>query len=472
MPEHDHLLPQWAPRVQPALVRRLYESDAQGIYDEALIDEVGYALYSRCLSFIEANEAVHGRAVCPQCRKIVTHPVEKSYILACSCGWSLPWADYFATIQRRQLSGAEPVLQLFQEFVMRFPQARKPPEKVLLIDRLLHGFHWSLRYGAGRPVAVNLLEGSLADAVRFLDTLSYGVAGTPGLRQTQAEWLEQSRTIRRWGLNDRRTPMIAHANALLERILRHEDDYWTTVARREARDGWSIYHNPDLATRYDPNHAGVFRAPEGSAGAVVAPVIAYFTARDLDPVAYVDTLATPSDLEWSLIGAGFRNLSTAEGFGAADLLVYVGPDRAPPSDHAVEVVTDAAGRAAWAGIMDEAIEDPDQRTLFQRLHLAEIADARVTAYLARVDTMAVARCLRFSQHGLARIEVVRTLAAYRGRGLATAVIRRAVTHALERGDLPYLYAEQGGDAQRLYERLGFRTIAKDVMRTYVLARAT
>jgi len=32
----------WAPRVKPQTLRRLYQTDARGILDEELIDEVGY----------------------------------------------------------------------------------------------------------------------------------------------------------------------------------------------------------------------------------------------------------------------------------------------------------------------------------------------------------------------------------------------------------------------------------------------
>ena len=53
-------LPTWAPRVPKALIRRFYETDAKGIYDEELIDEVGYALLARCQSFITANLARAG----------------------------------------------------------------------------------------------------------------------------------------------------------------------------------------------------------------------------------------------------------------------------------------------------------------------------------------------------------------------------------------------------------------------------
>ena len=35
-------IPTWAPRVPQGTIRQLYELDAQGIYDEYLLAEVGY----------------------------------------------------------------------------------------------------------------------------------------------------------------------------------------------------------------------------------------------------------------------------------------------------------------------------------------------------------------------------------------------------------------------------------------------
>jgi hypothetical protein len=188
-------LPKWAPRVAQRKIRQLYETDAQGIYDPDLILEVGYGLLARCESFITANRAREGELPCPECGQTV----RREETLHCPCGWTLPWADYFKTIQHKQLSGAEPVLVQFREFVAAFPAARTPQEKMFLIDRLIHGFHWYLKTGGPtRPVAVNLIEGRLNDVVAFLDRLTYGPKSTPGTRETYAEWDKNIDANRDW----------------------------------------------------------------------------------------------------------------------------------------------------------------------------------------------------------------------------------------------------------------------------------
>ena len=170
-------------------IRRLYEADAKGIYDEELINEVGYGLLARCLSFIDAVDAVRGKARCPRCSSVVIHAGRKEEVLRCKCGWELTWGDYFKTIQHKQLSGAETVLEQFRSFVEAFPAARTPQEKTILIDRLIHGFHWYHKPNAPtRPVAINLIEGRLSDVVAFLENLSYGDKSTVGVAENYVQW--------------------------------------------------------------------------------------------------------------------------------------------------------------------------------------------------------------------------------------------------------------------------------------------
>ena len=202
----QHPLPTWVPRVPRRKIQRLYESDAMGIHDDELIDDVGYSLLSRCEAFITANEARAGRAPCPRCARIIQHTARRGDVLQCpECGWELPWTDYFKTIQHKQLSGAEAVLQLFRSFVSAFPVAPSSREKMIRIDQLIHGFHWYSRddgtRGPTRPVAVNLIEGRLNEVVAFLDSLSYGEQSSPGAREVYAKWNRNIEVNQGWYRN-------------------------------------------------------------------------------------------------------------------------------------------------------------------------------------------------------------------------------------------------------------------------------
>lgn len=204
-PNPHHELPVWAGRVPQWKVRKLYETDAKGIYDEELIDEVGYALLARCEGFVLANEVRGGTLPCPCCSAPVEHTHRKNDVMRCDCGWELTWGDYFKTIQHKQLSGAEPVLRQFRDYIERFPKARGPRERMILIDQLLHGFH-SYYKGVGnptRPVAVNLIGGRLGDVMDFLDSLTYGPGSTSSIRETKSEWDRNIATARGWHLRAR-----------------------------------------------------------------------------------------------------------------------------------------------------------------------------------------------------------------------------------------------------------------------------
>src|SRR2546427_13195711 len=96
----------WAPRVNPQKIRRLYETDARGIVDEELIEEVGFGLYSRCLSILIATEAHAGRLQCPRCDNIISHQGERDAVLQCDrCAWRVRWGDYHRTDQDKHLHG-------------------------------------------------------------------------------------------------------------------------------------------------------------------------------------------------------------------------------------------------------------------------------------------------------------------------------------------------------------------------------
>ena len=194
----------WARRVSKTSIRRLYESDAQGLLDEEMLDEVGMALYARCESILTVYEARDlGRVRCPVCERVERRVVIQRQggleeRLSCpECGWSLTWHEYRRTFQRRQLNSGG-ALPAFQAFVRAYALARTPQQKMLAVDRLLHEYHYSVKGQPDVPtraVAVNLLDGRLTDVVAFLDELTYGVASTPGLAETRVAWRTEGRRV-------------------------------------------------------------------------------------------------------------------------------------------------------------------------------------------------------------------------------------------------------------------------------------
>jgi len=186
----------WSPRVPKWKVRRLYQLEAQGLYDDELLDDVGWTLYLRCRDILTIHDALNGTVKCPRCaqaRRTTLIPRQtqaREEVLLCpTCDWHLTWYEYHETFKREQLNpgGAG---EAFVAFVHDFDAARTPQAKMLAIDRVIHAFHYSLHAQPDlptRPAGVNLIVGKLTDVVQFLDELS-GIENSPAIQQTDAEW--------------------------------------------------------------------------------------------------------------------------------------------------------------------------------------------------------------------------------------------------------------------------------------------
>ncbi|MBN1934802.1 MAG: hypothetical protein JW934_09060 [Anaerolineae bacterium] len=186
--------PRWAPKVSAAKIRQLYERDALGLIDEELIDEVAYAFYARCQSILTVTEASLGRVICPECGQIIDHHSDKEALLVCpDCAWMLSWGDYFKSYKRKQLHGGGAV-DVFQAFVDDLPQARTPQQKMLLIDRIVHECHKGIIREVQtftRPVAVNLIDGTMTQVIYLLETLAYGPGSVDGAQARRQTWRKQ-----------------------------------------------------------------------------------------------------------------------------------------------------------------------------------------------------------------------------------------------------------------------------------------
>jgi hypothetical protein len=185
----DDRKPHWAPKVPQAKIRRLYATDAQGIIDHELIDAVGWALWERCDSILTVTAAHNGHVRCPSCGTLIERQNRWSAderVICGTCDWQILWATYHQTYRSKQLFGAN-ALEVFTAFHHAFPQAQVANTKMILIDQLIHGFHVGLT-DIGRPAAANLIEGSLAEVIRFLDALTNDGTSAAGVADSQGEW--------------------------------------------------------------------------------------------------------------------------------------------------------------------------------------------------------------------------------------------------------------------------------------------
>ena len=192
----NSMKPRWAPKVPQWKIRALYEDAARGMFDGTLVDDVGIALELRCRSMlVVADVMLRGHVPCPRCGRVTTHDprtfADPALLLMCpSCAWRLTWGDYHQTFRHHELFGADG-LPYIAEYTAAWPEARTARDKLLLVDRLLHLWHWEevrQERSVGRPSGVNFIEGGRRAVLSFLDALTHGEHTPPELRERQASW--------------------------------------------------------------------------------------------------------------------------------------------------------------------------------------------------------------------------------------------------------------------------------------------
>jgi hypothetical protein len=171
----------WAPKIRQAKIWQLYQNDALGTVDEALVEDVGYGLLQRCRSIwlVTCHEVE-----CPRCGMTFPTGEEATWkafvgVIPCptgGCGWETTAHDWHMSWRHRDLL-AVAVKAAVQTYLHDYPLTRKAEERMVCIDQLIHAFHISLLSGqSGRSFANNLIEGSHEQVVDLLDRL----AATPG----------------------------------------------------------------------------------------------------------------------------------------------------------------------------------------------------------------------------------------------------------------------------------------------------
>ena len=108
MPDYDKF--HWAKQVSRSDIRRLFESEAQGMLDEELLDKVHFAIYARVCDMFEVRQAQQfGRITCRKCGEAVPQPFQmgsanKNNLLQCSqCGWQVTCGEYYNSYTGKSL---------------------------------------------------------------------------------------------------------------------------------------------------------------------------------------------------------------------------------------------------------------------------------------------------------------------------------------------------------------------------------
>lgn len=176
----------WPAKVSRKQLLQLYTTEAAGTPDEALVDDIGYTLYTRCRLAAEIWDIMERGAIrCLVCGAqldiaSLLDARHRKYLdwsqqpIACACGKRYTYRGYRQAYRTNNMPRGA-ASDVFDAFVADWARAasRGYREKMLLVDSLVHAAHVSLLGGTqGRPVAINLIEGNKAQILALLSQLA------------------------------------------------------------------------------------------------------------------------------------------------------------------------------------------------------------------------------------------------------------------------------------------------------------
>jgi ribosomal protein S18 acetylase RimI-like enzyme len=215
------------------------------------------------------------------------------------------------------------------------------------------------------------------------------------------------------------------------------------AAEEASLGGWMLHASRGVSGRI--NACWPTGEPARPVEAALAEVEAWYAARGL-PARFkiVDGLCDPGDLPERLAAAGYRS--------GKETLVMTGP-ASPDADPRVRVLDDPDGR--FAGVFAGASSDPLDAQ--ERLEALARTPAPRGFALADVDGAAAAIGACAVEAPWVGIFAMRTLPAFRRRGLARAVLDSLLARAARLGaSRAWLQVEaDNAGARRLYEAAGF-----------------
>jgi hypothetical protein len=119
-------------------------------------------------------------------------------LLTCDeCSWQITCGDYHKSLLRIEPGSPEFCAeeQLAEVFVQKWPRARSPRQKLLLIDGLIHEFHMHYR-AVGSPLGWSVIRATGRQLIELLEDLAYGPGSTQGLEETRQVWSAQLKARR------------------------------------------------------------------------------------------------------------------------------------------------------------------------------------------------------------------------------------------------------------------------------------
>ena len=159
----------WPSKVSRSDLKRLYYNDSMMLLEEDLLDEVGLTISVRCQIAKRIYDLMEkGKIECTICGEILSG---KS-LITCACGLEYTYHSYRKAFRENNMPRGA-ASDKFDQFVADWEQVKTPQEKMRLIDNMIHEFHIAVISGnKGRPVGVNLIQGSKKQIVELIEELA------------------------------------------------------------------------------------------------------------------------------------------------------------------------------------------------------------------------------------------------------------------------------------------------------------
>lgn len=236
---------------------------------------------------------------------------------------------------------------------------------------------------------------------------------------------------------------------MLKRLVEHNSGYYSVISKLETRSWGRLYYNPENPDHHDSNHAEGINTTLRNLPQVINEIEEFYISRDLTPRIRVNQFDQPSEVEPVLLERGYTVRPASYRIMLWNNILAQPIMR--PGITVEKVGVHNRAEALHILIGERSWGTPSMLTA---LFAKEFAHSDVNYYLVRKDGTPAATGFLYYHDGLAKIENVRTIPAFRGQGCAAALVRHIQSEYTSRGGQG-LYLLAGDAVMGLYLKQGF-----------------
>lgn len=119
----------WSKKVALKDIFKLYQTEAQGLIDEELVDEIGLTFYMRCKQASEVRGLIdRGQMLCLQCGTVLTK-IDDNEVVNCNCGYSYTFREYCRSYTAANMPGGR-ATEIFEHFAKTWPHLKETSQKM------------------------------------------------------------------------------------------------------------------------------------------------------------------------------------------------------------------------------------------------------------------------------------------------------------------------------------------------------